>query len=413
MAHAAEILNLLLDRYERSGHCLPGRDSARRVALSFVRGDYWPYRENNPCTEEINRSVQLLADKGLVSFSWKKGYEGWLLDKVYLSLDMLTQAYAEIGRLPLHESAASLYNILKKSMTFINTPWKLTFLEDELSNLQKKLCPSHLLPEDEAQAEALLKVLQYTEQGPELMRVISANCFRNSKFLEQNLLSKLISIAKAYEPNLVAYRAAGEEVLTPSVVLEQLGILTYPEIFELCGNISFCFKDKFSSVNVFQRGFCLQSENIEDMESIELPAIRTILLIENRTNYRAVVRQGVRSDLLVVYHGGFYSPVRRKLFCMLKNGAAPGTEVVFWGDIDLGGFLMFTRLKKDLFPNLMPLKMGLDDYDAYKDHGIPQSPAYLASLKQRMEEKQFDRTFFAVAQAVIANGITVEQEIML
>jgi hypothetical protein len=136
-------------------------------------------------------------------------------------------------------------------------------------------------------------------------------------------------------------------------------------------------------------------------------------LIENRTNYRAVVRQGVRSDLLVVYHGGFYSPVRRKLFCMLKNGATPGTEVVFWGDIDLGGFLMFTRLKKDLFPNLMPLKMGLNDYNAYKDHGMPQSPAYLASLKQRMEEKQFDGAFFAVAQAIIANDVTVEQEIML
>jgi Uncharacterized protein conserved in bacteria C-term(DUF2220). len=149
------------------------------------------------------------------------------------------------------------------------------------------------------------------------------------------------------------------------------------------------------------------------MEGVELPEIRTILLIENRTNYRAIVRQGIRSDLLVVYHGGFYSPVRRKLFRMLKKGAAQGTEVLFWGDIDLGGFLMFTRLKNDIFSDLVPWKMGLDDYNAYKDHGMPQSSAYLTSLKQRMEEKQFDDVFFAVAHAIATNGVTVEQEIML
>ena len=413
MTREAEILNLLLDRYERSGHCLADRSSTRRVALSFMRGDYPSYRENDPGTEEINRSVQSLADKGLVSFSWKKGYDGWLLDKVYLNLDTLPQAYAEIGRIPLHESAVSLYEILKKTTALIRTQWKLDFLQDELSNLQKKLRPSHLLSGNETQVKALLKVLQYTEQGPELMRVISANCFHDSKYLEQNLLSQLNSIAKAYEPELVAYRVAGEELLTQSVVLEQLGILTYPEIFELSGNISFHFLNESCSTGSFQRGFCLQSENMDYIKSIALPTIKTVLLIENRTNYRSIVRQGIRNDMLVVYHGGFYSPARRKLFYMLKNGAHPGTEVLFWGDIDLGGFLMFTRLKKDVFPNLVPWKMSIDDYNAYKDRGVPHSPAYLTVLKQRMEEKQFDEAFFAVAQAIAANGVTVEQEIML
>lgn len=413
MVYAEEILNILLDRYERSGHCLPGRESSRRIALSFTRGDYPPYRPNDPCTGEINHVVQEMNENGLVTFSWRKGYENWLIDKVFLNFDGLHQAYGQVGRTPLRKSSASLCEILTQAHIDIHTPWKRSFLEDELSNLQNKLRPSRLLPGNEAQVEAILKVLRYTEQGPELMRVISANCFRDSKFLEKNLLSPLISITKAYEPELIAYRSAGEELLTDSVVMEQLGILTYPEIFELCGNIQFCFRDQVGSAAGFRRGFCLQSENMGNMEHMELPDVKTILLIENRTNYRAVVRQGVSCDTLVVYHGGFYSPVRRKFFRMLKEGAVPGVKVLFWGDIDLGGFLMFTRLKKDVFPELTPWKMSLQDYNAYKVYGMRQSPTYLVSLRQRMEERQFDEAFFSVAQAIAENGVTVEQEIML
>ena len=32
-------------------------------------------------------------------------------------------------------------------------------------------------------------------------------------------------------------------------------------------------------------------------------------------------------------------------------------QVYFWGDIDLGGFKMFVRLKENIIPNLKPLNM--------------------------------------------------------
>ena len=69
MAPDLDILNLLLDRYERSGHCLPGKQSNRRVALSLTRGEYPPYRENDPYTQEINRAIERLAAEQLVAFS--------------------------------------------------------------------------------------------------------------------------------------------------------------------------------------------------------------------------------------------------------------------------------------------------------------------------------------------------------
>lgn len=413
MTREQDILNLLLDRYERSGHCLPGKTSNRRIVLSLGRGEHALYRENDPQAEEINRVVQALADKKLVSFSWRKGYEGWLLDKVYLELEALPHAYKLAGRTPLTHSAETLLGMVRQAMKSFHTPWKLHFLEDEAERIQKKLRPSRLLPENQAQAEALLKVLQYTERGPELMRVISTTCFHDSKFLEKALLPSLVSIARAYEPDLVTYRSLDQDILTQSVILKQIGILTYPEIFEFCGDVCLKFAETTVETAPFQNGFCLQSENLDQIAKFGLQRIQTILFVENRTNYRHLVLNGIPDKTLIVHHGGFYSPAKRELFRLIARNVLPSAKVLFWGDLDRGGFLMFTRLKKELFPTLAPYKMGIDEYEAYQAYGIERTPGYLRTLRQQMESHQFDSVFTPVAQAILRNGVTVEQEIML
>jgi len=123
-----------------------------------------------------------LETAGLVSHSWRKGYEGWLLDKVYLNLDRLSDAYARIHRTPLAETAQTLQQLILDAQSRITTTWKLAFLRDEYQRLSEKLRPSQLLPQEPAIAEAILRVLAYTEQGPELIRIISANCFHDSKY---------------------------------------------------------------------------------------------------------------------------------------------------------------------------------------------------------------------------------------
>lgn len=408
-----DILNLLLDRYERSGHCLPGKQSNRRVALSLTRGEYPPYRENDPYTQEINRAVERLAAERLVTFSWRKGYEGWLMDKVYLELDALPKVYTQTGRTPISDTAELLCRLLRQAKDQIKTSWKLRFLDEELSRIEKNLRPSRLLSGDVEQVTAVLNVLQYTEGGAELMRVISANCFRDSKYLERNLFSSLSSIVRAYDPELANYRTADEELLPQSAVLAQLGILTYPEIFEFCGGARLIFAQSEQDTLPFQRGFCLQSENLDSLLEIALDGMDSLLFVENRTNYRHILLQGIRSHQLVILHGGFYSPAKRRFFQMLSSGLPASAEVSFWGDIDLGGFLMFTRLKQSVFPGLVPHRMGLEDYRAYQHCGLKRSPAYLVSLQKQMENGAFDPVFVPAAHAILEDGVTIEQEIML
>ena len=413
MEHDEAILNLLLDRYERSGHCLPGKQSNKRIALSMRPKDYPAYKDNDPKAQEINSIVLAMADEGLVSYTWRKGYENWLLEKVYLELDCLPDVYARTGRVPLADTAEALCQLLQSVQIQIRSPWKRQFLADEATRLREKLRPSQLLPQDPAMAEAVLKVLVYTEQGPELMRVISTNCFRDSKYLERNLLSKLVSIARAYEPELIQYRAMEEDVLSQNEVLKQIGILTYPEIYEMHGCVTLILAGSEIDLRVFEGGFCLHSENIGLLSKIALGQTKTILFVENRTNYRRLVLNGGMNDTLIVYHGGFYSQTKRKLFQVLADHLSASTEVRFWGDIDLGGFLMFTRLKRDLFPCLIPYRMDQSEYEAYRAYGIVRNTAYLDSVRQRMADESFDPIFSSVAEAILKNGRTVEQEIML
>lgn len=413
MQHDVNILNLLLDRYERSGHCLPGRQSNKRIALSMRPKEYAAYKDNDPEAQEINSAVLALANEGLVSFAWRKGYEDWLLDKVYLKLDRLSDAYTRANRIPLAVTAQSLRQLIQFAREQITTPWKRQFLRDEYARLCEKLRPSQLLPQDTALTEAILKVLVYTEQGPELMRVISTSCFRNSKYLEKNLVSRLVSIAKAYEPELLKYRAMEEDVLSQNEVLKQIGILTYPEIYELHGCISLVLPEAVVDTGAFGGGFCLQSENVDSLLRLQLGGTKTVLFVENRTNYRRLVLNGGMEDTLIVFHGGFYSQAKRKLFRIIAENLPASTEVKFWGDIDLGGFLMFTRLKRDLFPELAPYRMDLEEYETFKAFGIERSATYLDLLRQRLTDESFEPIFNSVAEAIIASGRTIEQEIML
>ncbi|MGM9603031.1 MAG: Wadjet anti-phage system protein JetD domain-containing protein [Faecousia sp.] len=413
MEHDEEILNLLLDRYERSGHCLPGKQSNKRIALTMRPKEYAVYTDNDPKVQEINSIVLAMANEGLVSFAWRKGYENWLLDKVYLELGRLSDAYARVNRIPLVVTAQTLLQLIQLAQEQITTPWKCQFLSDEYTKLCEKLRPSPLLPQDSILAEAILKVLAYTEQGPELMRVISTNCFQNSKYLEKNLVSKLVSIAKAYEPELMKYRAMEEDVLSQNEVLKQIGILTYPEIYEMHGCISLVLAEAVVDTGAFGGGFCLQSENVDSLLKLQLGGTKTVLFVENRTNYRRLVLNGGMKDTLIVFHGGFYSQAKRNFFRVIADNLSTSIEVKFWGDIDLGGFLMFTRLKRDLFPELVPYRMDQGEYETYKAFGIERSATYLELLRQRMTDGSFDLIFNPVAESILAYGRTVEQEIML
>ncbi|MCI2035304.1 MAG: hypothetical protein LKJ73_05210, partial [Oscillospiraceae bacterium] len=143
-----ELLNRLLNKYERSGHCLPGKSSNRRVGISLNEAEFPYYQRNRrERVEEVNAIIGRMQTAGLVTFRYRKGYEGWLIDKIYLNLERIPDAYRAVGRLPASLQARKLLEVLTDAYMKTGRPWVRRFIEDEQKRLREKFRASRLLPD--------------------------------------------------------------------------------------------------------------------------------------------------------------------------------------------------------------------------------------------------------------------------
>ena len=163
--------------------------------------------------------------------------------------------------------------------------------------------------------------------------------------------------------------------------------------------------------SVWPFGIALPSTAIDSIQAITLSGISRIVFIENKTNYDEFLLSELDARTLAVYHGGFLSPQKRKLFIKIAEAVQEGAQVFFWADIDLGGFRMFSQLQA-LIPRLLPLRMGGEDVVAYRGNGLPRPLEYLERLAQALENGDFP-LFDNAIQRILEYGVTIEQESFL
>ena len=88
-------------------------------------------------------------------------------------------------------------------------------------------------------------------------------------------------------------------------------------------------------------------------------------------------------------------------------------EYLHWGDIDVGGFRMFARLKGQIVPELMPYRMDRASLEAYRGQAMEiTSAAYLKTL-ERMENHPEYEVFHEVISLMRRERIRLEQEQMI
>ena len=130
-------------------------------------------------------------------------------------------------------------------------------------------------------------------------------------------------------------------------MLAQVGIVKAFEQVEFCGGISGRLYGKPVDFSLFRHGIVLNSYTVKDLEVEGIGGVDRVLFIENKTNYMDYISKGKGRDELVIFHGGFYSPVKGEFFAKVHAaGQRAGAKFYHWGDIDIGGFRMFKRLKE-------------------------------------------------------------------
>ena len=219
-----------------------------------------------------------------------------------------------------------------------------------------------------------------------------------------------LRIAQKYDVGLSQMSA--QESLGTREQLAYLGIYARPELYELAGDIVVHTKNgsiHFSAAMPY--GLALPSTSINQIVSIGLTRIQKIVFIENKTNYDEYILSELTHDTLAVYHGGFLSPQKKKLFQKLGEAVQTNCDVFFWADIDLGGFQMFAQLQQ-LIPSLKPLRMSGSDVDKYHTTGLIRPASYLNDLKSALEHQEYP-LFTDAIQEILKYGVTIEQEVFL
>lgn len=406
------ILSRLLDKYEKSKHLLEPGVSSRRVMLRVEKKELPEYRyQEAEIRDGFNRAAEELAQEGLVSLEWVKGRP--VLSAVVLDLKAVDQCYQAVGRTHPRERAERVAAAVELALAQVGTSWMAEWRDDVCARARSTYAvPTFCKKDARPLSELLTALVQYDILRGETvtMRAFSSRCYHDSKHFERSVRETFLDIARNYHPGLA--EACEQSDLGIRDQLAYLGIYARPELYELSGRCALAMQKGIIRVDAaWPFGIALPSSAVDSIQSIGLEGISRIVFIENKTNYDEFLLSELEAETLAVYHGGFLSPQKRKLFAKIADAVPKETPVYFWADIDLGGFRMFSQLQT-LIPGLAPLRMEGEDVTTYQESGLPRSKEYLERLEQALKNEEFP-LFSGAIQRILEYGVTIEQEIFL
>jgi len=405
------ILNALLDKYERSIFFRDEKQPTRRIMLNFYndgKSDF-PYYdiEQSERRISVNRAVGNLTDKNILSFDWMKGERGHIIGKVWLNVDNLSLAYQVAGRKPKSDIIEKICAELANVQCHIKSPWAREFLQDMYDAITRKRSLISAIPADDKERGLLLQTISAIDKldGAEYMeRVFSLRTFGDSKKFEQSVKSRLLSILRKYLDN--------DDDTTDEDILGQIGIGKYPEQFEFCGKISISFSSGLVDFSCLPSGGTVFSSDLHSGRLVIDASIESIITIENRANYIEYIRKVKKETELIIYHGGQYSP-RKRIFLQAVAKARPKDCIWYhWSDIDYGGFIMLSRLRQEIMPDIISYRMNSIELERYHNFTATIKTPYTEKLKRLKARPELSDCYDCI-DYIIKNMVRLEQEAML
>lgn len=408
------IISRLLDKYENSKHLFDPGISNRRVMLRIGPGkkelpeyDY----ENASIRDAFNDAARSLETEGLVKIEWVQNRP--VLTCISLNLERVMGCYRLIDRIHPKERALRVASLIEESLSDISTDWILAWKNDICTDsLKEYKTPSYCKSDFSSLIDLLKAFSTYDALHGETitMRAFSNRCYQDTKYFERNVRELFLRIAQKY--NAAFSRTCEQEELGMRDQLAYLGIYARPELYELAGAAIIHTKTGIIDLRAASPyGIAVPSTAIDSITSIDLSRAKKVTFIENKTNYDEYILSELHADELAIYHGGFLSPQKKKLFTIIGTEIPEACSVSFWADIDLGGFQMYEQLVK-IIPHVKPMRMTAQDVTTHYCQGLARSADYLNYL-QNSRFNQEESPFKETVEKILEYGVTIEQEIFL
>lgn len=408
---ACNLLSALLDKYERSSAFREGIAPTRRILLKLYdngHSDFPAYDiERSDSRVLINQTVIELANREFIAFNWMKGEQNHIVSKVWLVYERLSAVYNFVGRDPKSDTIDDICLELLGTLDVVRSPWARDFLRDSYNVISQKRSLGNRLPEDNDERHNLLQAITYIDKFSEneiLERVFSIRCFGDSKLFERTVKSRFVSILRKY--------LDAEDESTDEDLLRQVGIAKYPEQFEFCGNAAISFEDGgYINFSALTHGSCVSLPDLLSGELILYAGVTSVLTIENKANYIEYISKYKKACEFVVFHGGQYSPSKRKFFEAVAT-AAQGCTWHHWSDIDYGGFIMLGRLRREINSDIKPYRMDKQELQHYKNFAASITSNYAEKLERLLVKTELSDCRPCIKYMVEAKE-KLEQEAML
>lgn len=409
MTEQAVILSRLLDKFENSKHLTEPGASSRRVMLRVGKRELPEYQyEDAAVRDAYNEAARLLQSRQMVQLEWVKGRP--VLDMVVLNLGQVMLCYEALGRRHPREWAEHIASTICEALETVSVPWITAWKADVCAEAARLKLPAFCKDDDRPLRDLLRAFQEYDACSDSMtMRAFSIKCFSDTKYFERAVQDRFLRIARKYDHALAL--ACEEDELGEKEQLAFLGIFARPEHYELAGNCLICTRQGTLDLNAAGCcGLALPSTLVNAMTELRMPSISCVTFIENKTNYDAYITSEKQMDELVIYHGGFLSPRKRRLFALIAK-AAGNANIRFWADIDMGGFRMFQQLQSCI-PNVVPMRMSGKFVERFHECGLARSAEYLAALKSDTESGKY-ALFGDAVEKILRYGVTIEQEVFL
>lgn len=423
-----EVLHRLLDKYESrrdyggsdgsSGGGGAGADAAagagtrgsRRTALRVDPRQFPEYFHvsDSSYRRVLNQEMELLEKRSWVVLEWERFDRGHTLRRLVLAEEAVPGLYPALGRRPKGEMYRELRARVERWRE--KAPPELApFYAAVLASLSAlQPLPPPLKAERPEMVEEILQGVHafYEPRESEIARrALSVRLYGHSRRwgeLEKSILHIIRSYCLAG-----ADAGAGDAAL-----LAERGIVDNPSHIQLAGPLVVATPRGRVDLAFFFPDLGLPAEMACAME-VERCAASAVVTVENKTSYYQYLRQGPPGHL-VVYLGGYHNRPRRellgKLYCHLESDRGAGAVPFYhWGDLDLGGFMIWRDLREKTGIPFRPLYMDEQTYLDHVHRGHPFPEGYGAKLAALLDDPAC-APFHALIRLMLQHKIRVEQE---
>ena len=392
------VINKLLDTYENSLLSIGKNKRNVKIELRFTRTLLPEYfDESSFVYENIHIQMRNLEDEGLVKIVWKDQKVDYVIQKVQLNIERLTQAYAFVRRTPkcnLEEANQALLEEYCSNETRENSITRefARYLLERLNNHQsvKEYINLAKIEETRRLFEALSSVEK--NRKPCYIREFSIEHFQDSKYFEQ-IKNQVVKIFRRVHSEYAFMES--EEILA------EYGIYHTPNYVYLKGDMMIAIDGESIKLRTLSQGLGISGEDLWKVTFSDLSRVKQVITIENLTTFF----RWQEPESLIIYLGGYHNGIRRTLLKKIYQ-ELPRIAYYHFGDIDAGGFSILKDLRNKTGIPFKMYRMDIETLKCYEKYG----KALTESDRIRLKEMEKDEELQEVVSYMLLHNVKLEQE---